>query len=863
MRRPSLNVVLSAVVVAASAVFVFLQFHPGLLFTNTTPAGGDMGAHVWAPAFLRDHLLPEGRITGWTHDWYAGFPALQFYFPLPSLIIVLLDVVLPYGIAFKLVTVSGLLAMPIAAWAFGRLAALPFPAPALFAVATVPFIFDRHYTIWGGNAPSTLAGEFSFSIAMSFALLFLGFLAKGIRTGRGLPVAAVLFACTALSHLLPTAFAVGGALILLAVHLAPWRNAPRRFGYIAAAGIIGTAIAAFWFVPFIGRLPYTNDMGWERTNTYVENLLPFLRDDAKGPMTNHLLLVFPMAALAAVVSVVRAARGKERFGLALALMAVGSAVAFRFVPAGPIWNARLLPFWYLSCYLLAALAFAQLSWAVAWLIARFDARTATAMVPALDTAPETAPTPTSGPQRVTLAAVAFAALFLAALPLGSVPFVDPPSTNDSFIPDWAKWNYEGYERKDAYPEYEQVIALMRRVGAEYGCGRTMWEYEPELDRLGTPMALMLLPYWTNGCIASMEGLYFESSPTTPYHFLAVSEVSKAPSRPQRGLPYRDLDLNEGVRHLQQLGVRYYLAFSPEARAAAADHPDLTLLDGAGPFQMTTQEGTQEERLWDVYRVEDAPLVESLDKAPRRARDTGREGWLEQGLEVWEDENATPYVEPGAPRFAEEDWANLPRVEAKNVTLTDGKVSFDVDRIGVPMVVKVSYFPNWKASGAEGPWRITPNFMLVVPTQKHVELTYGYTPIDIAGWVLTFLGLAAVAALVKFRDRVALLLAPLTPLAPEREAEADEAGDGSCRALEDGGARRPSLLDDDRDLAYTEAGALGAQDELGVEEVTAEAARGENGEERLAPQRLHPVSVRDVEGEAVSQDQREHPGDEAT
>ena len=47
-----------------------------------------MGAHVWAPAYLRDHLLPHGRITGWTPDWYAGFPALVFYFPLPSLLIV-------------------------------------------------------------------------------------------------------------------------------------------------------------------------------------------------------------------------------------------------------------------------------------------------------------------------------------------------------------------------------------------------------------------------------------------------------------------------------------------------------------------------------------------------------------------------------------------------------------------------------------------------------------------------------------------------------------------------------------------------------------------------------------------------------
>ena len=63
-----------------------------------------MGAHVWTPAFLRDHLLPHGRLTGWAPDWYGGFPALTFYFPLPSLMIVLADLVLPYNVAFKLVT---------------------------------------------------------------------------------------------------------------------------------------------------------------------------------------------------------------------------------------------------------------------------------------------------------------------------------------------------------------------------------------------------------------------------------------------------------------------------------------------------------------------------------------------------------------------------------------------------------------------------------------------------------------------------------------------------------------------------------------------------------------------------------------
>ena len=58
---------------------------------DSTPTGGDMGAHVWAPAYLRDHLLPHVRLSGWAPDWYAGFPAYQFYMVVPALLVVALD----------------------------------------------------------------------------------------------------------------------------------------------------------------------------------------------------------------------------------------------------------------------------------------------------------------------------------------------------------------------------------------------------------------------------------------------------------------------------------------------------------------------------------------------------------------------------------------------------------------------------------------------------------------------------------------------------------------------------------------------------------------------------------------------------
>src|SRR4051794_36469012 len=196
--RPSLQTVITVGVVPVAAVYIFLQLQPGLLVAKTTAAGGDMGAHVWGPAYLRDHLLPHGRITGWAPDWYAGFPALHFYFSLPSLLIVILNAVLPYNVAFKLITVAGVLTLPVAAWFFAKSTGLRYPGPVVVGLATLFFLFDRNFTIYGGNIPSTLAGEFSFSISLSLALVFLGLVARGLDDGRRTGLAAAVLAATGL-----------------------------------------------------------------------------------------------------------------------------------------------------------------------------------------------------------------------------------------------------------------------------------------------------------------------------------------------------------------------------------------------------------------------------------------------------------------------------------------------------------------------------------------------------------------------------------------------------------------------------------------------------------------------------------------
>jgi hypothetical protein len=92
---------------------------------------------------------------------------------------------------------------------------------------------------------------------------------------------------------------------------------------------------------------------------------------------------------------------------------------------------------------------------------------------------------------------------------------------------------------------------------------------------------------------------------------------------------------------------------------------------------------------------------------------------------------------------------LPQIEVSDVQIEQQSLSFSVDQVGVPVVVKVSYFPNWNASGALGPYRIGPNMMVVVPTANDVELTYGRSSAD---WLFTLLAVAGIALCVFWRFR---------------------------------------------------------------------------------------------------------------
>jgi hypothetical protein len=150
--------------------------------------------------------------------------------------------------------------------------------------------------------------------------------------------------------------------------------------------------------------------------------------------------------------------------------------------------------------------------------------------------------------------------------------------------------------------------------------------------------------------------------------------------------------------------------------------------------------------WYIYQISDSPLVEPLTSLPNVVTNvTSRVGWLKANVTWWLNSkdwkvllaSSGPSNWPTASSIATvRASAPLARVQVTHVKMGTQSISFHVSRVGVPVEVKISYFPRWHASGAIGPYRVSPNMMAVVPTQKNVTLVYGATPALTIGNVIT-------------------------------------------------------------------------------------------------------------------------------
>ena len=670
-------------VVALMLGLALVFFNPTLLFLITTTTGGDTSAHIFGVSYVREHLIPSGFQAIWSPNWLGGVPMVHFYFPLVIGAQALLSYVIPFEIAFKLGTVTGPILMPIAVYWMLRWLRLAFPTPLLGAALTLAFLFMDSYTIYGGNFLSTFAGEYTFSVSLALSFLFIGLAYRTATEEKGRPVlAAFVLAGVVLSHSLPA------IMLVFTVPLLLWwsiKRHGRRSGSLRLATIFGFAfcLTAFWSIPMVARLHYTTSFNVGPVRGLSIALPRQLWVYAAGFVLGGAIALF---------------RRDRRF-LLFAVPGLAALLLYFVAPRGLVWNGRWLPFWYLAAFFGTAYflgtaipTFARLVWR----------------------------------RRATVFALSLVVLIVGVQAAWIVTKKDTTPADD-----WFRYNYEGYEKREFFPKFERIHEALENLAP----ARLTTEDSSHIAEFGSSFAFLSLPYWVDQ--STLEGLYFESSLTTPFLVLLQNEMSEAGPQSIPGLPYRSFDFEAAAEHMRVLGVDYYISVTASAKAAAEETGDFEALEDIEKYTIHSVEGETA----DVVIPEYEPVVATNE-------------WRDASIEWWSnlDTLDVPLTREGPSEWERADTLeDLPRTplehggESFEAEVDEsGVIRFTTDAIGEPHWIKYSYFPNWKVEGAEGPYLASPSMMMVVPTESEVVLTYERTWAEWVGLVLTLAALGVLA-----------------------------------------------------------------------------------------------------------------------
>jgi hypothetical protein len=674
-----------AVAVGAALYLIAGKFPTEVMFADTVTNGGDMGTHYYAAAYMRDVLLPKGAVTGWCPGNYCGFPLFQFYFWFPFFLIALVSHLIPLTVAFKIGTVTGTFLLPICAYLGMRLGGAAFPAPALAALSTLPFLFMEANSMWGGNIPSTLAGEFAFSLGFAFTVLFMGILHRVVERRRGYAWAGLWVAIIGVTH---------GYTLLWAGLFSTWelvttRDWWRRVGALTAMHGLAILLMAFWLFPLLAYAPYTTSYSHVWIIKNWQEILPPILWIPTGVAIATLLIHIGLAAFGV--------RPFPRF-LGLVWWATGIGILFYYTAkAFHVVDIRFFPFMQLGLCLCAAVGLGILL----------------GMLPA----PEIWP-------------------LVGAL---AIPFYVGKQV--TFIPSWVKWNYSGFERKGTYGILKGINDKLRGT---VGDPRVVYEHSPDHESLGTIRVFENLPFFTGR--STLEGLYMQGSPTAPFIFYIQSEVSNVMSCPFPDWGCSRPSLERGVPHLEMMNVSQYIVKSKPIKEAAAKHPGLERQYEIGDYMIYRVKNNANRY---AIPVTTKPVLVRSDTWKETSYMWFKTASPESVLPVFTtkvepgDEQLFAAVSEGMPA----DMPRVPLGDPPVLeeVMGNDRITIRNTKPGYPILVRISYHPRWQALTGEKIWIGGPTFMLVFPKGDHVELVFGDGPVvsfgracSTIGWLLFLL-----------------------------------------------------------------------------------------------------------------------------
>lgn len=681
-------------------IYLYLFHHIPLqfLFEDTVITGGDTGSHYKTAAYLKEILLPQGKVIGWYPGNYGGYPLFIMYFPLLYLVAVGLSEWMALTVSFKIVTLLGPLLLPICTYAMVRCCRFRFPGPGLAACGSILFLFDTSHSMWGGNMYSTLAGEFSYAVSFSLTFAFLGVLYRLVEQVQDdkqklkwswVLMAVLLLVLIGLSH--------GFTLIICSLTAFYFLLTPRYFTRKAVLIVtifgLGGLLFSGWFMQLFFNTPYTTAFNILWTFGSIREVLP----PALLPPI-FLFLVYSFYALVPQSSPWQWLSWQERrivpflwFIIVLCTLSYFSSETLKLP------DIRFIPF----------IHFLATIWGCALIGVFFKNPFVQKVVPLMG----------------------FCLMVL---------WLSQHSHNSK---GWMFWNFRGFENAPRWPAHESVIYSL---AGRYGDPRVAYEHNQINNGLGTVRAFESLPYFAGR--ATLEGLYFQSSLLSPFVFYVQSLYSKEISCPFPDYPCSRFDLERAAPYLELLNTNQLILLSDEAKSRARE------LGGSYQFQKKIKYSPYE--LWGM----DHPTgyVTVLDQAPEfvkadNFRHTFYHWFREYNKErpflytlpqIYQSIYGLDQIPPQAPVVDVSSEACRVEEHVKKES-----IRFKTNCLGQPHLVKVAYNPGWQVEGAVGPYLISPAFMLVYPESPEVTLYFDNRGPRQIGLTMTAVGVGLLALLL--------------------------------------------------------------------------------------------------------------------
>ena len=648
--------------------FIFSYFQPNLLFLKTTISGGDTGSHYPCAAHLKEVLLPQGKIMGWMQGNYAGFPLFYHYFPLPFLLAAFLSYFISLEVSFKLLTVLGTFFLPFSVYFAFRLLKYSFPAPIFAATFCLAFLFNQGNSMWGGNIPSTLAGEFCYSLGMALVFLFLGTLYRGVTEKKYLIPNALLVFLIGLSH----AYILIFCLVLGAFFaLDDFKN---NFKYLLGVYGLGFLLLSFWLLPVLANLPYTTAFVFRWTINSISEVFP------------NILLPFVALSLIAFFF-----NRKDRRSAYFLFLLFACAVIYLAGPRVGILDIRFIPF---IQVILAVFG--------ATILERFG-------------------------QNLKLTFILPFILFFAA-----AVWVD---MNATYIRSWISWNYSGYEKKTTWNVFHGINEYLKRSGP----GRVEWEHNDQDDALGSIRSSETLPYFAKR--QTLEGIHMLGSLTAPFVFYIESETSYQSCNPIPDYFYSTLDLKRGIDHFRLFNVSHFVVRSSQVKDVIKHYPEFKLEKVIGEYHIYRLLTDDHEY---VVPLKNQPVLFSTSDW----RDISYQWFAREKLKdtflVFMKKAGEKEVKIFGKAVSDLGQARSIAYSKKNIRvksdLREETIDIETSEIGRPLLIKVSYHPNWRVKGADKIYFASPSFMLIYPKEHKIHLSFEPGFASKIGWLLTLSGM---------------------------------------------------------------------------------------------------------------------------